>query len=176
MSRAPSPRPSGSPATVAAGAGGLSSKPRRQLQSKAGAVGTSRVQWPGPQRAGDAGTRSGTRTFQRPRCPPRPVAACGLGACSEPGAPGTAPQSPHPPPATRGGTSCQPTPPVPPQAPHPQPTEREASACVELGQEAIPLRGSKPCVGGWGVRFPPPRGRSRLGFVTFPSRPLPGAP
>ena len=143
--------------------------PKTTANSKAGAAGTSRVQWPGPQRARDAGTRSGTRTFQRPRCPPRPVAACGLGARSEPGTAGTAPQSPHPPPATRSRTRTGHLVPADPTCaapgpPPPQPTEREASACVGLGQEAIPLLGSQPCLGG---------GEGRGGAAPAPSGKVP---
>ena len=159
--------------------------PKTTANSKAGAAGTSRVQWPGPQRARDAGTRSGTRTFQRPRCPPRPVAACGLGARSEPGTAGTAPQSPHPPPATRSRTRtghlvpADPTCAAPGPPPLPSPPSGRPVPAWGLGRRPSPCWARSPAWGGGrgeGVRLPPPRGRSRLGFLTLPSKPLPGAP
>ena len=135
MSRAPSPRPSGSPATVAAGAGGLSSKPRRQLQ-------TARLAQRGPAACSGLGLSApGTRApglAPEPSSGPAALHVLLQPVGSEP-VPSRGPRAPRlslptrprPPGAARErGTSCQPTPPVPPQAPPPSPAHRAGGQCL----------------------------------------------
>lgn len=165
VSRAPAPRPSGRPATVAAGAGGLSSKPRRQLR-------TARLAQRGPAACSGLGLSApGTRApgpAPEPSSGPAALRVLLQPVGSEP-VPSRGPRAPRlslptrprPPGAARErGTSCQPTPPVPPQGP-PPPTSPPSGRPVPAwgsGRRPSPCGARSPASGGRGA-VPAPSGK-----------------